>query len=227
MKTKKVVHSIISVAVSVLTDSAGFNRTTREDFHRRLGSCVQVVNFQRSRMDVGKGDMFYVNIGIAFDELAQHLGTSVNEKPMAHECHFQSRMEDLVPDSPKWWVVSESSLATQFFKRASHTRGNEIVSSEADREKVGEYLVRCIVQTVSELDEIDSPRALLSHRWKEVPSAQVLVPLLAYVVGDYDRAWSEIQRIAEKFSDRQGMQPPEVVSRLRLEKLKDRLISKT
>ncbi len=221
MKPKEITNAIMLRGAAVLTGAAGFSQA-QWNFHRRLGSVTQVVNFQRTEMSVG-GDMFYVNVGIAFDALSKHLDIPIAQKPSTSDCHFQSRLESLVTDSPQWWGAAGDGPMSLFLKQMSHAGGREIASSDKDVDRVVSYFETCIRQALIELDQIDKPEAFLNHRWKEVPGTDMLVPMLAYVTGDYDQAWSAVEKASKKFSDRDGMSPAEIINRLRLEKLTNRL----
>ena len=220
MKPKEITNAIMSRGATLLTGTTGFSKT-QWDFHRRR-SVVQAVNFQRTEISMG-GDLFYVNVGIAFDALSQHLNTPIEEKPPTHSCHFQSRLESLVADSPQWWGAASTGPMSPFLKQMSRTGGREIASSDKDVDRVANYFETCIKQALVELNQIDKPESFLNHRWKEVPGTDMLVPMLAYVIGDYDQAWNAVEKASKKFPDRDGMSPAETINRLRLKELTDRL----
>ena len=198
----------------------------RLDFRRRRGSTVQVINIQPSAERMENANVFYVNIGVAFDELWQHFGIAVPEKPMEYDCHFRTRLEGLLPDCPQWWVISGDSSTTQFFKQVSRLGGREIASNDEEVDKVTQLLAILIQKAVSELNKIDSPQTFLAHPWRNEPHGgnTMLNPLLSYVIGDLGPAWSELANLSKRFSDRPRMSVAELVSQLRLEKLRGKLL---
>lgn len=175
MTASDVINSVINAGAAPVLKAGGF-RKSNWNFHRRKGSIVQVVNFQRGYENRGDDGIFYVNIGIAFDELWQLQGLEltgyarkVMERPLEHQCHFRSRLENLVLDCPRWWVVAGNQSSAQFFREVSSVSEREIITSDAETDRVATYLANSIERAVTELDKIDSPKSFLSHPWKNTP----------------------------------------------------------
>ena len=144
---------------------------------------MQIVNFQRSLHNTVGEKVFFINVGMAFDELWQLQGVDLNspmykhlEKPLEHECHFRSRLEELIPNCPKWWVISQGDVT--LFRETSLTNGREIATSVEDATEVTKFLAECLNQGVLQLDQIDSPAAFLTHHWKDVPGNEGVVQRL-------------------------------------------------
>lgn len=224
MRVKKAFSTIIDKSVAAVLSLGNFQRT-QLDFRRRYGSTIQVINIQPSVESMGNASVFYVNIGIAFDELWQHFGMAIPTQPMEYDCHFRTRLEQLLADCPQWWVISGDSSTTQFFKQVSRLGGREIASNDLEVDQVAKLLSSLIQKVVSELNQIDSPRKFLGHLWKDKSQGGnvMLNPLLAYVTGNLDEAWDELTKVSKRFSDRQGLSVAELVNSLQLENLKSRL----
>src|SRR5574340_491792 len=108
MNVSKMIDELIATGAAPALAASGFSRK-KENFHRRKGSVVQVVNFQRSSDNGGESGVFFINVGLAFDELWKAQGHDLNgpmktalEEPFEHECHFRSRLEALIPHCPRW-----------------------------------------------------------------------------------------------------------------------------
>jgi uncharacterized protein DUF4304 len=162
--------------------AAGFKRT-HLTFHRRRGLPVQVVDFQPAS-GMGQDWVFYVNIGIAFDDLYQVTGKAKSETPLEEDCHFRSRLEALVPACPMCWVICSSDSSTGFFQEVSKTNGREIAVRDADIPRVAEYLAKCIEPVIDGLNKIDGPKAFLHHAWASMPSSRGLVRYLSRFAED-------------------------------------------
>ena len=224
MRVKDAFGTIINNRITTIVSRENFQKD-QLDFRRRHGSTIQVINIRPAVESMGNASTFYVNIGIAFDELWQYFGMAIPENPMEHECHFRTRLEQLFSNCPQWWVVSGDSSTTQFFKQVSRLGGREIASNDSEVDQVSKLLSSLIQKAVFELNQIDGPRKFLDHFWKGKPQCgnAMLDPLLAYSIDELDEAWNRLTKISKRFSDRQGMSVAELVITLRLEKLKNRL----
>jgi hypothetical protein len=176
LNARKISDTIIATGAAPVLKAAGF---TKQDlnFHRRQGSVVQVMNFQRSIDNRGGDNVFFVNVGIAFDDLWKLQGIDLHgsmrkhlEAPLEHECHFRSRLENLVVNCPRWWVVSETNAS--LFRETSQSHGREIATTAEEATRVAEFLADCVERAVIELNQIDSSKSFLAHHWKDVPGNQ-------------------------------------------------------
>jgi hypothetical protein len=179
MKARNFIDNIITTgAIPVLT-AAGFINSN-PNFRRRNGSVLQIINFQRSLHNRGGTTIFYINIGMAFDEIWINQGLDLNgplqktlQKLLEQECHFRSRLERLITDCPRWWVAANREDAS-FFQEMSQTSGREIASTVEDTTRVAAFLSECMNRVIIELDRLDSPKEYLAHRWKDVPGNQTI-----------------------------------------------------
>jgi hypothetical protein len=224
MIVKDIFETIVDEGIGAIVSADNFQRT-QLDFRRRRGSTIEVINIQPSAENMGNAGTFYINIGIAFDELWQHFGMVIPTQPMEYDCHFRTRLEKLFSDCPKWWVISGDSSTTQFFKRVSSLGGREIVSNESEMDQIVKFLSSQIQNLVLGFNQIAGPRTFLNHIWNDKPQAgnAMLNPLLEYVMGNLDEAWNELTKTSKRFSDRSGMSVAELVNSMRLEKLKNKL----
>jgi len=183
MNASKIIDQLVTTGAAPVLKAEHFTKSNF-DFHRRQGSVVQVVNFQRSEhTSTGEG-AFFVNIGIAFDELWRLQGLDLNgsmrrylEKPLEHECHFRSRLESLIADCPRWWVVSDGDVS--FYREKSQTKGQEVITAPDDIALAAHLLTDCMNRLIAELDGIDGPKTYLAHRWREVSPNQGITQQLA------------------------------------------------
>jgi hypothetical protein len=175
---------VVRDAVTAVLKPAGF-RKSGANYHRRRGSCVQVVNVQTSRGSSWDEKRFFINVGLAFDELCALTSVPVLEKPKEYECDecgTRDRLEMLVANADEEWCAGPSVDAAEVTMR-----------------------LRCAVtELVGELDRIDGPAQYRGHRWfdrfrPKQENAQVL-----YVLGDHAAAIEEVQRLAKLFHDRQN-----------------------
>jgi hypothetical protein len=175
---------VVREAVTAVLKSAGF-RKSGMNYHRRRGTCVQVVNVQVSRLSTRDEKRFYVNVGLAFDELCSLAHVPILEKPKEYECDARGtrdRLQDLIPGNDEDW----------------HAGPQHDVAETVER------LRGAMATLVAELDRIDGPAAYRSHRWfdrfrPKAENAQVL-----YVLGDRAAALEEVERLAAFFADRQN-----------------------
>ncbi|WP_394373302.1 DUF4304 domain-containing protein [Marinobacter xestospongiae] len=57
------------------------------NYFRRDGNVSLVVNFQSSHQSTWDERLFYINIGIAFDEICLHEGIEILERPKEVDCN--------------------------------------------------------------------------------------------------------------------------------------------
>jgi hypothetical protein len=176
LNARKISDTIIAIGAVPVLKTAGFAKQDL-NFYRRQGSVVQVMNFQRSIDNRGGDNVFFVNVGVAFDDLWKLQGIELNESmrkrleaPLEHECHFRSRLENLVANCPRWWVVSEFNAA--LFQETSQSNGREIATNAEEATRVAEFLADCVERAVIELNQIDGSKSFLAHHWKDVPGNQ-------------------------------------------------------
>lgn len=138
-------NAVVRDAITAVLKPAGF-RKTGMNFHRRRGSCVQVVNIQGSMGSSREEKRFYVNVGLAFDDLCQQANLPILETPKEYECDARgtrARLEQLVESADEHWTVGvgHDEMAT------------------TDR------LRSAMLELIAELDPIDGTEEYRSHRW--------------------------------------------------------------
>ena len=192
---------VVKRAVTSVLKPLGFRKSS-VNFHRRHRNVVQVVNLQSSGGSTWDVKQFYVNVGLAFDDICRLTNAQILEKPKEHDCDSRGtrgRLESLLDDLPERWSACESG----------------------DMKSVTQSLQNAIERLAIELETIDGVHAYHAHRWfhrfrPTSENAQIL-----YVLGDLKGAWQEIQALCSLFSDRQAInQPTWWVEELGLSKLK-------
>lgn len=180
---------IVKRAVTSVLKPLRFRKSALS-FHRRHKDVVQVVNLQSSHGSAWDEKLFYVNVGLAFDDVCQLTGTEILEKPKEHDCDSRGtrdRLESLLDNMPERWLVNVNG----------------------DSQIVAQQLQTAIEQLAVELETIDGVQPYRAHRWfdrfrPKQENAQIL-----YVLGDLDGAWKEVRQLCTLFADRLDLNQPE------------------
>jgi hypothetical protein len=177
-------------------------KKTSHTFYRRHNKVVQVVNVQLSQGSSHAEKRFYVNVGLAFDEVCRLAGREIVETPKEHQCTSRGRLEEFVRGVPDSWEVSNPSKLDATIARLRQT----------------------IERLADGLKEIGSVSEYRNHAWfrrHSVPSAEVAQ--IHYVDGDLDGAGDEVKAMCAEFADRDTINKPEYwIEELKLSKLRDR-----
>lgn len=92
-------REVVAQAVTPLLKGVGF-RKSGNNYHRRRGEVVQVVNIQVSHGSTSDQKVFYINnVGLAFDAICRLSEVEVLEHPKEYECDSRGtrdRLEGLV-----------------------------------------------------------------------------------------------------------------------------------
>lgn len=197
---------VIDEAFVAVLKPRGFKKTAH-NFHRRLGEVVQVVNVQLSQGSSYSEKLFYVNVGLAFDEICSLIGQSTNETPKEHECATRGRLEEFLRNAHERWEVGGPNKLDSMI---SKLRG-------------------VIEELAEELNQVTSPSDYLAHDWFRRESVSLSeCAQIHYVVGDLDSAWADVQRMCVEFADRELLGKPEYwIDELKLTKLHRRLKQKS
>jgi len=179
LKAKDTITAIVQQGLVAELKRSGF-RKQRLSFARRRGQASHLIEVQRSSWNQGADGSFYVNVGVMFDAMQQHLGRPVPEWPMRDDCGFMVRMEILVADAQAQWTVD----------------------AQTDVAAVATRLARCVMQgVVVPLDEVTDLQTFEALQWQDaVPWG--FPAYSAYLLGDFDRAQALVQAQAEAFHDR-------------------------
>ena len=182
--TDEVFDEVVRDAVTAVLKPTGF-RKSGTNYHRRLGSCVQVVNVQTSRGSSWDEKRFFMNAGLAFDELCELSNVPVLEKPKEYECDdrgTRDRLEKLVPNADEEWRLGPS----------------------VDAAEVTPRLRAAVTELVRQLDRIDGPARYREHRWFDRFRPKQENARVLYVLGDHAAAMEEVRQLAKLFHDRQN-----------------------
>ncbi len=105
--SEELLDAIVQFAVTPILKRIGFRKSAR-NYHRRLGEVVQVVNIQSSHGSSSSEKKFYVNVGLAFDEICRQRKFEILEKPRECECDERGqrwRLEHLYAETSASWTV--------------------------------------------------------------------------------------------------------------------------
>lgn len=138
---KEIIRTIVERDLAPSLKRAGFKRSAFT-FTRRAGSTGHFLQIQLSRWNQGSAGMFYVNVGVMFDQMRN--GTIPAPKHAKYDdCQFMVRLERLAPEAPSQWTVDASTRVSEVSGRlAAHVLGDVVetlngVSSLADFESTG------------------------------------------------------------------------------------------
>ncbi|MFY0571049.1 DUF4304 domain-containing protein [Archangium lansingense] len=198
MTVRELISEAVSVAVAGLAKSRGF-RKKGLTFRRKHGQTTQVINFQLSRGNTAAEGDFYVNIGISFDAVTTLGGDTTGLLMIAGEAvHFGARLEELAPETPAQWEVTQ----------------------QTDARALGEQLGATLAPVIDRLEAIESPACMLREFSLDEGTQRILRAELEYVGGNFNAALAELKLVAAEFADRQGMSIESLIERHRLHELK-------
>lgn len=177
---RELFDDVVRTAVHPRLKALGF-RKKATNFRRRHGGCVQVVNLQSSDASTIDCKMFYVNVGIAFDDVCRLTGEEIVEAPREFECDergLSARLECLVPDAEERWVLTRSTV-----------------------EEVRERLDHCMSRLADGLEHLDGVAAFGSHEWlvAATPEGRARIH---WLLGDREAALAELKSFWEIIKDR-------------------------
>lgn len=103
LPARDLIRSIVDRDLAPGLKRAGFKKSGFT-FTRRVGSTGQFLQIQLSRWNQGGAGLFYVNVGVMFDQMRTgHVPAPVH--PRYDDCQFMVRLEQLVPGAPPHWSV--------------------------------------------------------------------------------------------------------------------------
>lgn len=173
-------HELVSRPIARALSESSFSRIG-QTFHRRLGECVQVINFQAAYGATDQRLEFYIDVGLAFDSICHLCCLPILERPKEHHCTVRGtrdRLEYLLKGMPGTWEIGPDS----------------------DADELSERLVSLLVELITEMDGIDGITAYSSHRWfrRERPKREIAQ--IHYLLKDYESAWEEIRFLTRLFA---------------------------
>lgn len=193
IKARDSIKELVKLGIAPLLKSRGFKKNAL-NFTRRNGSVAHFVNVQLSSWNSGAAGSFYLNVGVAFDEIAQHLGKPAPEFPRYDDCQFLVRIERLNPKLPQQFFVDET----------------------VDLNSLGSSVALSLDESfVLPLADVDSLHSFGKTGWVDaIPWG--FPALFHYLTGSHQEARRLVQREAEYFADR-GSTFESVANRLRLQ----------
>lgn len=179
MKAIETTRAIVAHSLAAALKREGF-RKTQLSFARRCGATAHVIQVQPSSWNQGSNGAFYVNIGIMFDDVRRHFGLAVPELPKYDDCTFRVRLEQLFPEAPVQWVVTETTPVPE----------------------MAAQMVRCVLEGfVQPLQGIDNLEDFEKTGWlAAIPWG--LPAIHAYLLGRDDQVKNLVQAEAHFFQDR-------------------------
>jgi Domain of unknown function (DUF4304) len=192
--------TLVQEAITPVLKPAGFKKTGL-NYHRRHGATVQVINLQQSAWNQWNRKEFFINVGIAFDQIHGLVGTPIALKPKEYECDevgTRGRLEEFIKEAPALWTVD----------------GNSNLSLITER------LRSCVSKVTAELDQINNVQTYSTHRWFERHRPATIDAKIFYVMGDDAAAWQEVQHLVEVFHDRGNNTIEWWIERLNLSRLR-------
>lgn len=149
-------------------------------FTRRVGAVSAYFNVQLSQWNHGSDGNFYLNAGVAFDELFAFRGEPAPATPKYGDCQFMVRLERLDPELPMCFSVDAGT----------------------DPAELGSTLATAVEHSyVQPLTGVSTLRDFGRTGWVHaVPWG--FPALFFYVLGDVDEARRLVQLQADTFADR-------------------------
>ena len=195
MKARDLIRKVATRGAAPGFKAAGFRKVGLR-FTRKLGGVEQVVEFQLSAYNFADTGRFFINVGLAFDELWTLDGVARAERLAASMCPISGRIEDFVTDAPARWDVSAA------------TAGDALAAE----------LAGWTAALLAELDRLGSIPAVLGC---EGLVEGAIRARLRYAIGDRTGALADLRVVAATFTDRQGMSVEELIRRYHLLSLAD------
>lgn len=190
MKARDLIQEVATRGAAPGFKAVGFRKAGLR-FARRLGGVDQVVEFQLSAYNFADEGRFFINVGLAFDELWALDGEARPERLPASRCHLSLRIADYVPGAPHKWDVSAAT----------------------DRDALAAELAGHVAALVAELDRLGSIPAALGLPILGQFAGLILRARLRYATGDRTGALADLQAAADAFADRQGMSVAALIER--------------
>ncbi|MBB3210589.1 hypothetical protein FHS27_006437 [Rhodopirellula rubra] len=178
---------IVKRAVTPVMKPYGFKKKS-VTYRRRNGTVVQVVNLQSSSDSTAFEKLFYINVGLAFDEICALTGLEIKDDAHDYDCDqrgFRCRLENLDDDAPHRWCVS----------------------AEEDY-SVDDELAIAVQKLAANLAVIDSLEAFSHHHWFDTSSPTNIHAQTHYLLGKPDESWNTILKICSRFPDRPKLAAP-------------------
>jgi hypothetical protein len=191
--------TLVQEAIIPVLKPAGFKKTGL-NYHRRHGATVQVLNLQQSAWNQWNRKEFFINVGIAFDQICELVGQPIALKPKEYECDevgTRGRLEEFIKEAPALWTID----------------GNSNLSLITER------LRSCVSKVTAELDQINNVQTYSTHRWFERHRPATIDAKIFYVMGDDATAWQEVQHLVEIFHNRENNSVDWWIERLKLSRL--------
>ncbi len=98
--SNELIKQVVKTGVVPLTRATGF-RKAGFTFRRRQGSVIHVLNVQSSHGSTAEREIFYLNVGIAFDDLSNLGGGGPVENPRVDACPFDTRVVSMIAGAPE------------------------------------------------------------------------------------------------------------------------------
>jgi hypothetical protein len=193
MNAADILSVFVRTSVAPLLKAAGFKKTALT-WHRRKDRAVHVINIQKSSGNSAEQMSFYVNVGVALDELCRHMDISVSEKPKEYECDalgVRHRIDRFVPGAPPCWDIGKT------------------VPDFID-------LLDALQSVVAQMDAITDAATFAETSWLHESHAKSQI---LYVLGRDQESLDEVTRHAARFHDRMNSDVNSLIERLRLPRL--------
>jgi Domain of unknown function (DUF4304) len=191
---------LVQEAVTPVLKPAGFKKTGL-NYHRRHGETVQVINLQQSAWNQWDRKEFFVNVGVAFDQIHQLRQQEILAKPKEYQCDgvgTRDRLEKFIKEAPALWTIDATS----------------------NMSLITERLRSCITKATAELDQISSVQTYSTHPWFDRHCSAQINAQICYIMGDDTAAWQAVQQLVEIFHDREHNSPEWWIERLNLSRLR-------
>src|SRR5271168_414765 len=114
--TNQKIRTIVARGLAASLEQAGFHRHG-DDFSRKYGEALRIVNFQRNKWNTKECGKFTLNIGAHFPSIATLLfgKDPMPTNPKESRCLLRVRVGLLMPgERDHWWDVTSKTNADDF-----------------------------------------------------------------------------------------------------------------
>ncbi len=176
-------EDLLKANVAPILKAAGYKKSG-SNFFCRSDQVSFLINFQSSSGSTWEEKIFYINIGLAFDEICLHREIDILDRPKEHYCSSRGasvRVGEIFSDAPARYSISEN---------------DDLGQLKIDLEN----LFNDLITNLSTIKNLSSFR---KHRWfEDLSGVPGMKALIYFLLGEQKNAETEINVLVNKFTDR-------------------------
>ncbi|WP_221797818.1 DUF4304 domain-containing protein [Oceanobacter mangrovi] len=173
---------LLKTSVAPVLKQYGYKKSGENFFKRNDDSSI-VINFQSSVGSSFFEKRFFINVGVAFDEICKYQDIYITEKPKEYECSSRgarNRVNTLFSTEPEIYGFSDEQSLAETCKKI-----DSLISPLAEW-----------------LDPISDLPSFITHPWYDVMQGDPGIKVLMhYLLGDKERASQQLDRLVRRFDE--------------------------